>query len=159
MRKKLKMRQGSKAPKKYADGGSVRRGRGISQGLRSGAARQAALEVANDVMDRTINRSAVRPASALPLPPPEPPLPLPPSPPVRSPVADAAVAGANAGGVAPTMRQRQSVTRSRSRELTADELNDREMTRILNDRSLAAARAGRNMYRKGGMVKVKGKKC
>lgn len=59
------------------------------------------------------------------------------------------------GPAAPRARQASTVTRTRSREMSADELNDREMTRILNERSLEAARAGRNMYRKGGAVKAK----
>lgn len=44
---------------------------------------------------------------------------------------------------------------ARSRAMSADDLNDREMTRILNERSLEAARAGRNMYKKGGRVMAK----
>ncbi len=47
--------------------------------------------------------------------------------------------------------------RAARRGPSADDLNDREMTRILNDRSLDAARAGRNMYKKGGKVSAKKK--
>jgi len=55
----------------------------------------------------------------------------------------------------PPPRRRSRV--SRSRAMSADDLNDREMTRILNERSLEAARAGRNMYKKGGRVVAKKK--
>jgi len=77
-----------------------------------------------------------------------------------------ALAGADMGGVGnpnpvdvmpppvpPPVPRVRARARPARREMTADELNDREMTRILNDRSLAAAQAGRNMYAKGGMVK------
>lgn len=68
------------------------------------------------------------------------PLPTPPAPPRR------------ARGTSASMRRR-------SREMSAEELNDREVTRILNERSLEAARAGRSMFKKGGKVSVKkGKK-
>lgn len=59
---------------------------------------------------------------------------------------------------APRARVSSTATRRRSREMSADELNDREMTRILNERSLEAARAGRNMYKKGGKVASKTRK-
>lgn len=47
--------------------------------------------------------------------------------------------------------------RAVGRRTSADDLNEREMTRILNERSLEAARAGRNMFRKGGRVSAKKK--
>jgi hypothetical protein len=48
-------------------------------------------------------------------------------------------------------------TRARARPISrrrssADDLNEREMTRLLNERSLEAARGGRSMFRKGGAV-------
>lgn len=152
MRKKLKMRQACK-PAKFAEGGPIRtRGRGISQGLRQRqplydheseapvAPRAAPAEMSYDLRAPAVAGAGLggvgAQPEALPLPPPEPPA----SPP-RQTVA------------------RRSTSR-RAPELTADDLNEREMTRILNERSLAAAQAGRNMYAKGGLVKPRKKgKC
>lgn len=131
MRKKLKMRSGSKAAK-FAGGGSVRT-RARSQGLRQRAPIYGpdSEAVAPEAMSYDL-----RPA---------------------------VVAGADAGGVggnlpvppefvAPPAARRRAPAR---RQMTADDLNEREMTRILNERSLASAQAGRNMYAKGGLVKPK----
>jgi 23S rRNA (adenine2503-C2)-methyltransferase len=54
--------------------------------------------------------------------------------------------------------RREARAAGRRRQMSAAELTDREMTRILNDRSLEAAQAGRNMYKKGGKVAAKGRK-
>jgi hypothetical protein len=172
MRKKLEMRRGGKVAK-YAEGGAVaapRRG-----GLRSAQANAitrrmvdeaaAAAEeqdaarrsrITNEPVGARIgaggaglisnnpvgsNRAAGRIPIGAPVPMPlEAPLPTPPIPPEDGP---------------PPRRRGRPMpanARSRRREMTADELNEREMTRLLNERSWRAARAGRNMFRKGGKV-------
>lgn len=133
MRKKLRMRSGGKTAK-FASGGRV------SQGLRSTRASQNRVQEA----ERAMGPAPADMSMAYDLRP-------------------AVLAGADAGGVgaslptppefqAPPPPIRRRVP-ARGREMSADELNDREMTRILNERSLAAAQAGRNMYACGGLVK------
>lgn len=127
MRKKLKMRAGGKVAK-YAEGGRV------SQGLRSPRASQARVQEAERTMGEvpsveTGRRPRMSDAGGQPAMPES--LPTPPIPPARR--------------------------RAVGRRASADDLNEREMTRILNERSLEAARAGRNMFRKGGRVSAKKK--
>jgi len=137
MRKKLKMRGGCK-PAKFAEGGSVRRPSLISNNpVGSNRARgRVPVGATAGPADETMSYD-LRPA---------------------------AMAGAGMGGVggdlpmppefvAPPARSRRAP--ARRREMSADDLNEREMTRILNERSLAAAQAGRNMYAKGGLINAK----
>jgi hypothetical protein len=170
MRKKLAMRRGGKVAK-YAEGGRVAGQRPTENRARMAAEAAAGFD---EEEDRILRRRAANRASPslisnnpvgsnraagripvgapvpMPLPTPaataapmEAPLPTPPIPPE--------------GGPPPRRRGRPMPTnaRSRRREMTADELNEREMTRLLNERSLAAAQAGRNMFRKGGKVGCK----
>lgn len=169
MRKKIKMRSGGKVAK-YAEGGTVRGQRPTEDRARMAADAAAGFDAEEArIMERRraanpwlrgeslINNrpvgAAPRTASSTPMPagedvdgtgtgaaarPVSRPLPTPPVPP-------RAQRTASGSGAA----------RSRGRGMSADDLNEREMTRILNDRSLEAARAGRNMYRKGGLVKAK----
>ncbi len=160
MRKKMKMRAGGKVAK-YADGGSVdgsmdaflsasgvpgyeprRRAAAPTPPRRSlidnsavGARARVPLRAevrAMEDVDATGPGASARPVRMD--------MPVPPVPPARRPLP----AQARAVG--------------RRRQMSADELNDREMTRILNERSLEAAQAGRNMYKKGGKVAAKARK-
>lgn len=144
MRKKLKMRGGNKTAK-FADGGSVRSSLISNNPVGSNRARGripvgASAGPADETMSFDLRPALIAAAQAggvgneAPvdvMPPPEPP-------------------------AAPSVRRRR-VAAPRQRQMTADELNDREMTRILNERSLAAAQAGRNMYKGGGLVKPRKK--
>lgn len=128
MRKKLKMRSGSKSAK-FAGGGRV------SQGLRSPRASQNRVQEAERAMGPAPDETSDMPVAGM--------------------------AGTGMGGVvgllAPPAQMAPPRRRAsaRGRATSADDLNDREMPRILNERSLAAAQAGRNMYAKGGLINAK----
>lgn len=168
MRKKLKMRSGGKVAK-YAEGGRVGGPRPQEDRAAMAAEAAAGFDAEEErIMQRRraanpwlrgesiINN---RPVGAAPRA-------TPASTPARDLTAEAMdgpAAGANPGSrplptppIPPRGRTASgSGAARRSRGPSADDLNEREMTRILNDRSLEAARAGRNMYRKGGAVRVK----
>jgi len=60
-------------------------------------------------------------------------------------------------GIVPGPQRREAPARRappRRAESTADELNEREITRLLNERSLERARAGEEAMKKGGLVKM-----
>ncbi len=176
MRKKLKMRSGGKVAK-YAEGGRVGGQRPQEDRARMAAEAAAGFDAEEArIMERRAARARPaqdnpwargesiltnRPVGAAPR--------AMATPARMANATDMAADGPAAGSMAnsrplptpprpPRSRVASTMTRSRSREMSADELNDREMTRILNERSLEAARAGRNMYRKGGMVSKKGNK-
>jgi hypothetical protein len=166
MRKKIAMRKGGKVTK-YADGGRVGGPRAQENRRAMAAAAAPGFDAEEDallarraarrnspsmVTNNPVGTNPVRggppvgatrlmaePAPYESTAQPAPDLPLPPVPP-RAP---------------PRVRQRTAMSRSRSRELSADDLNEREMTRILNDRSLEAAQNGRAPFKKGGRVKAK----
>jgi hypothetical protein len=171
MRKKLKMRAGGKV-KKYAEGGSVAGQRPTEDRARMAAEAAAGFdEEEARLLGRrrapapsliTNNRVGSNRAAGL------------------TPVGSASAPALEVGGrtMAPfepaaevdgtgtgaVVRRVSAPTRARARPAArqrgpnADELNDREMTRLLNERSLEAARAGRSMFRKGGRVVAKKKK-
>lgn len=163
MRKKLKMRSGGKVAK-YAEGGRVfdyedMLAEAGVPGFERRATRAAPTPSSTRARPSLISNNPVganRVAGRTPVGMPTPPRPRmsdagdqPAMPPRR------AEESLPTPPVPPRRRASTTVTRRRSREMSADELNDREMTRILNERSLEAARSGRNMYKKGGRVAAK----
>lgn len=166
MRKKLKMRGGGKVAK-YAEGGRVGGQRPTEDRARMAAEAAAGFDAEEArIMERRAARARPaqdnpwargesvitnRPVGAAP---------RAVATPARMPsAADMAADGPAAGSMAserplptpprPPRRASASPARSRAREMTADDLNAL---------SLEAARAGRNMYRKGGMISKRGKK-
>ncbi len=137
MRKKIVMRKSSGKTAKFAEGGSVR-GRGISQGLRSDRASQPRVQEA----ERAMNASTTRRFAS-----------------DEEQSGDRPMASASVPDTVVTAPRSTSAPRRRAsggrRTSSADDLNERELTRILNDRSLESAREGRNMYKKGGRVMAK----